>query len=458
MFKNSRKQPLLTQWARPARHEGYTAEHDDLYFCREDGLVQLVEIKPLSEKSPVEIIYNIGPLNGSIDTAFAILDTGKPGGDDLVVACGDMSDVGVYSIKARKPPMALQALQNWAPMLDFVVIDGAGRSLHKNSNVTSSTRDRQERNRVFTISGRGDENGSINEMRYGLEARIAFETENEDNISLVHLWALPDPQGRVLFLLASLPWGSHLMHISSDATDLDYGYDEEDTGLDFQNQTLAAGCTQEGIFVQITEVSLRSTLMVENGPRFAGNSLPDGAKLTVAGVRGESSLFAAIVRKGTEESLYCGRVLLEDNDIKCQLAPPLALPKSITCLSIEVLGNAAYVVLGSADATIQFVSVDGVGLKLALEQIINLDFTDTENCAIAAVAIIRSSERITLLCGLRSGNLLHFDVIMETDSEGESISKTHLCIVLGSTTLTGISAAPNWLLETRGDICQHRER
>jgi hypothetical protein len=438
-FANSRKQPLITYWARPARHRDYNSEHDDLYLCREDGVVQLVEIKPLDHTHPVEVIYHIGPLDGSIDTAFAILDTGEPGGDDVLVACGDMSDVGVYTIGALNPPFSQQALPNWSPILDLAPVEGLDQALHANFRTTPSAGNRASRNRVFTISGRGDRNGTVNELRYGLEARMALRTENAEHSSIIQMWALKDLAEQVLFLLASYPWQSTLMHISTDEFDLDYGYGEENTGLDFSTQTLAAGSTPDGVIIQLTEVSIRATVLVENGPRYAGDSLPDGAKIIAAAVRGEASLFTVVVRRGKEQSLYCGKVVLEEDNIRCQLAPSLALSESITSVCIEVLGSTPCVILGTANAKIQIVPITPGGLAIALEEPINLELTDTENAACASLAIISSSSEgrnhLTLLCGLRSGNLVHFGVLVRRDSSGEHIGKSLLGATLSSLTL-----------------------
>jgi hypothetical protein len=432
LFGNSRKQPLVTHWARPPRHETYMAEHDDLYICREDGVVQLLEIKPLNPREPVELIFHIGPLNGSLDSAFAILDTGQPGGDDLIVACGDMSDVGVYTIKARGTPVSQQALPNWSPILDFVAIRGPGDILSNNSN-RSEPRHRPTRNRIFAISGRGDENGSVNELRYGLDARIALKDEQSEDSSIeyssiVQLWALPDPEERVLYLLASSPWVSHLMHISSDGSDLDFGYTEDDTGFEFRNQTLATGSTPSGVAIQVTETSIRATVLVENGPRFVGDSLPDGTKVVAAAVRGESSLFAAVLQRGQQQSLYCGRVLLEENEITSQLAPALSLSKTATCLCIEVLGSTSYIILGSNDATIHVMSITETGMKPALERSINLELTDTENPVCSSLTVIstnsESHERVSLLCGLRSGNLVLFEIQISRGASGQDIGKS----------------------------------
>lgn len=89
--------PVYTAWARPLRHKVYSTMHDDVYICREDGLVRLVEIDQ-ADKLLVKTTSPAGALRGFIGTAFASLDLPPNSKYDMLIAGGDMSLGGIYLV------------------------------------------------------------------------------------------------------------------------------------------------------------------------------------------------------------------------------------------------------------------------------------------------------------------------------------------------------------------------
>ncbi len=88
---SSRRAPLLTSWARPARNTTHLQEC--LYLGREDGVVHYLQISGRKGGDTSKA----GHFQCNIDTAFANLDIGlmKP---DILVSTGDMSAGELYSV------------------------------------------------------------------------------------------------------------------------------------------------------------------------------------------------------------------------------------------------------------------------------------------------------------------------------------------------------------------------
>ncbi len=93
---SSRKPPLWTYWARPVRTADYSSGHDDLFLCREDGIVKALDIAEETEVM-LNAQVNAGALGCNIDTAFSSLDLGL-NHPDLLIAGGDMSVGGIFEV------------------------------------------------------------------------------------------------------------------------------------------------------------------------------------------------------------------------------------------------------------------------------------------------------------------------------------------------------------------------
>ena len=69
---------------------------EDVYLCREDGIVILLEIDH-HDTSLVKSQLKLGNLNCNVDTAFTSLDWGLDRGD-VLIAAGDMGSGGLYLV------------------------------------------------------------------------------------------------------------------------------------------------------------------------------------------------------------------------------------------------------------------------------------------------------------------------------------------------------------------------
>ena len=92
--------PVCTAWARPVRTKSYSSMHDDVYICREDGLLRFVEIDQ-TDQLLIKTTSPAGALRGFIGTAFASLDLSVNSSHDMLIAGGDMSEGGIYLVSSE---------------------------------------------------------------------------------------------------------------------------------------------------------------------------------------------------------------------------------------------------------------------------------------------------------------------------------------------------------------------
>lgn len=126
---SSRAKPVFTQWARAMRREDHVSKQDNIFLCREDGVVRFLDISEEREiPHMLDSSHKAGRLKVNVNTAFASLDLGIQF-HDLLVAGGDMSDGGLWTFEPRRVPTKPMAkFPNWTPTIDFVAADTAGRS------------------------------------------------------------------------------------------------------------------------------------------------------------------------------------------------------------------------------------------------------------------------------------------------------------------------------------------
>ncbi len=410
---SSRRAPLWTHWARPVRREAHTSKHDDLYICREDGMVRFLEISEESEIM-VDASMKAGILGCDIDTAFASLDLGLDR-DDLLIAGGDMSDGGLYLFQARQSPEHVQCVPNWAPTIDFitaaVVPDENLVSKRSSSNIDMGLFG----DRIFAGAGRGCKHGALVELRFGLQARMGTTIDLEESGTL-RLWTLPDLAGEGLYFLLSNSSHSSLLHLSTDTSTVS-GEHDESTGLDFNSTTLAAGATPEGLVIQVTDTSIRATTIVTVKPRFNWNC--EAEKIVAATIHGKTSSIVTALRIGDEITLHLGRMTVGDNVTvtMSEVGHALVLQSEPTCLSVEIVGRTSYVFVGTAAGTLQIfrMSLDS-GLVPMLEQTLALEPGLATFAVCESLAVATSGEGAMLICGLRNGCLQVFHATIDQNS------------------------------------------
>jgi hypothetical protein len=419
----SHKPPLWTQWARPKRNWSRNQNFDDVYLCREDGKILYLEI---GKEGEIHRQSQLGQLGCNVDTGFAIIDGGFEAGD-LLVAAGSMSDGGLFIEDARKPPRCIQRIPNWAPILDSVLVKAVGsRGGH---NATDGCQKMGfSCDRIFACSGGGLGPGSITELRHGLEARIGLIIEQEGLSSVMDLWAIPNlAAGGTLFIFSN-PLSTSAISIPTDAGEEIFAMDEETTGLDLDAQTLAAGITLAGVIVQVTGSSVQLSVLGENSCRFTARCQESTENIIAATVNGGLSLFAVVIRTGEDMHVHLRKVEFHSKTLSCDsLGPPLSLICEPISLVIEKLNSSFFLFIGTSDGKLLVARIDpDRGLVLLVEQQINLTPGNDESRACEFLTIMTTlrhgRELSTLFCGLRSGNLVPFDICFDEMQSDESIS------------------------------------
>lgn len=407
---------LWTQWARPMRNWMYSKNQDGIYLCREDSKILYVEV---GNEGEVNLQHDLGKLDCDIDTGFTILDRGFEGGD-LLVAAGNMSDGGVFVEDARQPPRCIQSIPNWAPVLDSVVLGPQEPEDHSTNPQENFFGDR-----IFACSGPTVGNGAVTELRHGLEARIGLMIEQEDPSSILNLWAIPDALSRGTLFFSSTPDSSLVLFMPEDARGDIYAMDEETLGADLCTQTLAAGGTHGGVIIQVTSSSINLAVVGESTPRLR-RECQTGEQIIAAAVAGDLSLLVVAVRKDDTVHIRIGKVGLIETSIQFStIGQPLSLPYEPICLSIETLGSVPALFVGTSDGKILVSYIDSEsGLGSLCEQEIVLEEGSNESKTCESLALISAADqgrrgKSTLFCGLRSGNLVVFDIhVGETPGTG----------------------------------------
>ncbi|RAK99108.1 protein thtA [Aspergillus ibericus CBS 121593] len=394
--RESQKSPLWTRWARPLRNWLYNQKHDDIYLCREDGEIIYLGI---GSEGELENQTHLGQLCCDVDAAFDILDIGYEGGD-LLLAAGTTGDGGLFVQKARDHPRCVQKFMNWTPVTDSVIV--------KNESAVSSD---IASDRLFVCSASSFSRGAVVELRHGIEAQIGLIVALEELSGTRDIWTMPDNASGGVFVLTSDPVSSILLYLPADFGEELCAIDEEESGLDFGTQTLAAGCTESGAIIQVTDRSV----CVGATPEIPGYRLDvdSGQTVVVAAVDGPTSLIATAVRTQHEVRLHVKN--LNTSASQHQLLdfnPPLLIQDEPICMTIEDLDSSLFLFIGTGSGKVLVYSIAET-VSFLKETTAMIGNEDDISKAIDSIAVIskagRESPRMyTVLCGLRSGILVPF--------------------------------------------------
>lgn len=292
---SSDRQPIWVQWARPMRtpkHSRGIQFDDAIYLCREDGIVQYLELYNTLGHM-LDSTHPAGRLRINVNTAFAILDVG-PGTDDMLAAGGNMSEGGLWYFGARVDPTRVSTIPNWTPMSDFITvsdIDKLDISIPSNSG-------RQKvigaPSRMFACTGRG-KHGAISELRYGFKASkksVMVVLDDEVDHGVLGMWAFHGYYGETeqqneksqqskdaTYVLISYPAQTSLLRIQTvQHKAIQYNgvpagpllpdirtflvretqLVTEDLGFDYDARTITSAVTPYGIAIQVTGNSIRA--------------------------------------------------------------------------------------------------------------------------------------------------------------------------------------------------------
>ncbi|KAL4891626.1 mono-functional DNA-alkylating methyl methanesulfonate N-term-domain-containing protein [Aspergillus ambiguus] len=408
--RDSRRSPLWTRWARPLRNWQYNQRHDDIYLCREDGQIYYLEI---GNDGDVENHTHLGQLCCDVDGAFDILDIGNEG-DDLLLAAGNTGDGGLFVQKARDHPRCVQKFLNWTPVTDSVLVDNQDQGL-SSTEISSD--------RLFVCSASSFARGAIVELRHGLEAQSGIAIPLEELSSTRDIWTMPDDSNGGVFVLTSDPVSSMLLHLPSDFGEEICAIDEADVGLDFGTQTLAAGWGS-GVVIQVTDRSIRlgSTSETVSSSRL---DFEPGRYITAASVDQSASLIIVYATRVQHEMhLNFKRVNISDNSPQLlDICQPLSIQYEPVCISVEVLDAGVFVFLGTGNGRLLVYHIAEL-VTLVSDITVDVDEEDISK-AIDSIAMIRAGQEQSvakwiLLCGLRSGILVSYEVSWDDNMNSSS--------------------------------------
>ena len=415
--RESHRLSLCTQWARPLRNWLYSQGHDDIYLCREDGTLFFVEI---GKEGDVENQVALGQLDSNIDTAFATLDIGQDGGD-LLLAAGSMGDGGLYLQNAREQPRCIQKFMNWAPITDFVMVTPKA---HRKLSTTDAAEDR-----LFVCSASTVGKGGLFELRHGVEAQIGLVVPLEELSNTRDMWAMTDSMHGGMYILTSDPISSILFRIPANFEEIS-AIDESDSGLDSNAPSLAAGCTPDGVLMQVTERSIHLGTVDLSISNYRFDYGPDQT-VVVAVANGPASLILTAVRSQHQVHLHSmAAVAEEQGELRvCDIGHPVEVNEEPICALIEGFGSAYFVFLGTGHGNVLVYLIDQDGLVFLSSFAVTISQDDDLSKAIETLAVVNNTAvpdsqiKSTLFCGLRSGFLVAFEVTVD-GGNGSAIGKT----------------------------------
>ncbi|KAI9931792.1 hypothetical protein MW887_010371 [Aspergillus wentii] len=331
----------------------------------------------IGSEGEVENQTHLGHLCCDVDAAFDILDIGHEGGD-LLLAAGNMGDGGLFVQKARDHPRCVQKFLNWAPVTDSVLVSSASQGPLA-AEIASD--------RLFACSASTFGQGAVVELRYGIEAQIGLVIQLEDLSSTRDIWTMPDSVDGGVYILTSDPVSSILFYLPPDFGEEICAIDEANSGLNFSAQTLAAGCTPDGVVIQVTEKAIHLGAITGSLSNFRFDYDPNQSA-AVAAVNDSTSSVVAIVRTSHEFYIHTTRAT-------------------------------------SLNGQLQLYDIDGP-IKIDHEPAQEVERSDDISKAIESLATIKfategSLGRSILFCGLRSGILVPFEVSVVGDSPASPI-------------------------------------
>ncbi|KAL5339318.1 mono-functional DNA-alkylating methyl methanesulfonate N-term-domain-containing protein [Aspergillus crustosus] len=405
--REQQRSPLWTRWARPLRTWHYNQKHDDIYLCREDGRIDYLGIGNGGE---VEHQAQLGHLFCDVDAAFDILEIGPEGGD-LLLAAGNTGDGGLYVQKARDQPRCVQKFMNWSPITDSVIVKPSSSPTTDADNITGD--------RLFVCSASSFGRGAVIELRHGFEAQIGLLISLEELSGARDIWIMPDRINGGVYMLTTDPVSSTVLYLPANFGEEISAIDEADCGLDLNAQTLAAGYLDSGTLIQVTDKAVLLGSTADLYPHFR-SSLASGQNVVAAAVHGQASLVITAIRSQQQVQVHVGRITIVGANLQLSdIIAPFDIDYEPVCMMIERLEIGILIFVGSGDGRIRVYRLDDK-VKLLLDVSVTVEDDDDISKAIDSLAMIahnaRPLSRATLLCGLRSGFLVMFDISVNADN------------------------------------------
>ncbi|CRG90275.1 Autophagy-related protein 2 [Talaromyces islandicus] len=418
------------KWTRPYRHQKYNKSHDDIYLCREDGVIIYVNI---SNNGSINGVHVLGSLDCDVDRAFDTIDFSDPShGGDLLIAAGNTGNGGLFISEPRQSPTCVQKFENWAPILDTVLVPPSEESAQHEQSMKAHT---NGNGRLYGCSSSANGRGAINEFRYGYEAQIGWIVSLEDLSSARSIWCIPDFSDEGTYLLVSDPLTSTLLYLSRSNGGEIYAVDDLNSALDTSAQTLAAGYTTEGVLVQVTSNSV--CLAVPENPSLNHvSSFQIDQNVLISAVNGRLALFAVVIRSDHGIALKVGKIKLFEGCLgSAFLGDIVDLNEVPTSLLIEEINNEIFIFIGLGEGHIDCYQL--LGLETHYIGRYTLELSDGDLLKVIDSMVFLTwpgRHHAALFCGLRSGVLVPIDIQFNMESSKKTMKTTqHPYIKLGHT-------------------------
>ncbi len=402
----SQRLPIWTQWARPSRHDLHFQNQDNIYLCREDGVVHFLEIKDAVQM--LNSTHRVGKLGVNVNTSFASIDLGCKDSDLLVVS-GDESDGGGWLFEPRQDANKEFVIPNWTSMVDFVSTDDADllevyprqAAMRQDPNTFPK--------RLFASTGRGRKYGGITEIRYGIEGMKKTDVESSceiPQIGVSQIWILDGFVEDLIFILLSYPTHTSLLKISMKGVFEDV-MEKSLVNIDFDARTVAAGATMNGLIIQITETSLRAAFYGRDSEPFYQQANVTAACVRVCDEQRRKAFVLMACRD--EESKYRLHFGTFESDDECiahhSIGAPIQIAAQPTFVSLERIGLNYFAFVGTVASALHVYRLQP---KSGLHPAALYKFDGTvaicDTVAILESRSVRERKHL-ILCGLRNGFL-----------------------------------------------------
>ncbi|KAL8829096.1 MAG: hypothetical protein Q9170_006314 [Blastenia crenularia] len=402
----SKRPPIWTQWARPMRAvERRRPNIDNIYLCREDGVVRYIDFKADSD-TMIGSNYDAGFLDANVGSAFATIDLGDES-NDLLVAGGEMGDGGMWYFKPRQPLDLVGTFRNWTPLKALV---NAPVDQPADDSVENGAAALAETGRLFACCGRGPKRGSVLEVRVGTEAVILGPTVDFEELmekGIDNMWVLPDRSNSGIYLMVAHPTDTELILLpAANDQDPKVSNDEE---LDLGVRTIAAGSTAEGFIIQVTQHSINAIAQVDG-------ILPFTSKLSNATITAacfltiplKTTVLLTVVQKDDGFYLHHGHFGVQGGQIAfAELGEPILLRSEASTISIQWVDDRIIAFVGTLAGTVQSYTADpGSTLVPYFEYSFGDDLAICDSLAMVTTEESAEVEVTYLLvCGLRNGSI-----------------------------------------------------
>lgn len=426
---SSRARPVFTQWARPMRREDHV---DNIYLCREDGVVRFLEISD-DLRQKIDSSHAAGRLKANVNAAFAVLDLGCQY-DDLLVAGGDMSDGGLWTFAPRRPPTEPMAkILNWTPTIDFVAADVSEDATVQSGHAEWMDGPARTQKRIFAPTGRGLMHGAITEVRFGVGATLLPDIVEIER-GLNQMWVLPDNSGTGIYFLISYPTRTVTFTARPDDS---MQHEDDELRIDTEAPTLAAALTEDGFIIQVTATSIRVTKPGDSSRELAIDVKNEVIlKATILTSKTFGCLLLVAVKAAGELSLRWAVIRTDEPEVSIQsLGQPHALEAEPSCLSLQEIREEIIALVGTLAERLLMFKRNGSNLQQVYEHIFEGDHPICNS-----IAMIQNGLRFWLVCGLRNGAVqaLLLDTLNNADN-GQLFLAPQDTVMMGNTPVSVIT-------------------